>query len=96
MWLVLRLKAMEVHLSPDLETKLARLAYERGSDSQSLVIELVTEGVERMGGYDEWFLAQIDAGLAQVEAGSTLSHEEVGARLESYLAHRTAGIEAGD
>ena len=35
-----------------------------------------------MVNYDEWFLAEVDKGLAQIESGQTLSHEEVGARLD--------------
>jgi predicted transcriptional regulator len=33
-----------------------------------------------MVNYDEWFMAEVEKGLAQVERGQTLSHEQVGAR----------------
>jgi predicted transcriptional regulator len=75
---------MEVHLSNDLETKLSHLAAQQGRDSSSLVVE----AVERMVDYDEWFLAEVEKGLAQVEQGKTLSHEDMGARLEKYLASK--------
>lgn len=68
---------MELHLSPDLETKLSRLAAQQGRDSSSLAIE----AIERMVEYDQWFLAEVDRGLRQIEDGKTLSHEEVGFRV---------------
>ena len=75
---------MEVHFSADLQTKLFRLAAQQGRDSEALVME----AVERMVNYDEWFIAEVEKGLAQVERGQTLSHEEVGARLDTYLTHK--------
>jgi predicted transcriptional regulator len=79
-----KLYAMEVQFSADLQTKLSRIALEQGRDSAALVVE----AVERMVNYDEWFLAEVDRGLAQIESGQTLSHEEVGARLEKYLTQK--------
>jgi len=75
---------MEVHFSADLQTKLSRLASEQGRDSETLV----QEAVERMVNYDEWFLAEVDKGLAQIDSGQTLSHKEVGARLNKYLTQK--------
>ncbi len=72
---------MEVHLSRELQAKLERMASEQGRDTQSLV----HEAVERLVGYDEWFLAEVEKGLAQIERGAVLDHEEVGARLEKLL-----------
>jgi predicted transcriptional regulator len=79
-----KLYAMEVQFSADLQTKLSRIALEQGRDSAALVVE----AVERMVNYDEWFLAEVDRGLAQIESGQTLSHEEVGARLDKYLTQK--------
>ena len=73
---------MEVSLSNELQDRLARLAAQRGSDSSTLA----TEAIERMVDYDEWFLREVEKGTRQVEQGKTLSHEEVGARLQRYLA----------
>jgi predicted transcriptional regulator len=75
---------MEVQFSADLQTKLSRIALEQGRDSAALVVE----AVERMVNYGEWFLAEVDRGLAQIESGQTLSHEEVGARLDKYLTQK--------
>lgn len=72
---------MEVYLSPELQTKLERLARELGRDSQSLV----REAVKRLVGHDEWFAREVQHGLAQIERGEVLGHGEVGARLDALL-----------
>jgi predicted transcriptional regulator len=65
---------MEVNLAPDLQAKLSRLAAERGSDPQALV----QEAVERFVDYDEWFLREVEKGLAAAARGELLEHEDVG------------------
>jgi predicted transcriptional regulator len=65
---------MEVNLSPDLRAKLSRLAAERGSDAQSLV----QEAIERLVDYDEWFVREVEKGLAAADHGELLEHEDVG------------------
>ena len=64
-------------MPPYLETKLA-LAADRGMTPELLVLEAIERAVE----YDDWFLREVEKGLAQVERGEVLTHEEVGARLE--------------
>jgi len=64
---------MEVRLKPDLQEKLARLAAQQGRDSESLV----AEAVERMVNYDEWFLQEVEKGLAAADRGELLEHENV-------------------
>src|ERR1700688_4951679 len=51
---------MEVNIGPDLQAKLARLATERGRDTQALV----EEAIERFVDYDEWFLREVEKRLA--------------------------------
>jgi predicted transcriptional regulator len=75
---------MEVILPADLEGKLSRLAAEQGRDSGSLVLE----AVERMVDHDAWFIAEVEKGLAELERGEILSHEELGRRLEERLSQR--------
>ena len=72
---------MEVTLSADVQARLTRIAHERGTDAQALA----REAIERLVGYDDWFVREVEKGLAQVERGETLSHEQVGARLEQHL-----------
>ena len=72
---------MELNVPPDLETKLARAADRRGMAAEALVLEAIERAVE----YDDWFLSEVEKGLAQIERGDVLTHEEVGARLERRL-----------
>jgi len=64
---------MDVPLNPDLQAKLSRLAAERGRASESLVVE----AVERMVNYEEWFLREVDKGLAAAERGEFVDHADV-------------------
>ena len=64
---------MEVDFTPELEAKLSRLAAEQGRDTQALV----KEAVERFVNYDEWFLGEVEKGLAEADRGEFVDHEEV-------------------
>ena len=75
---------MEVNLSPDLQAKLARIADQRGCDAEALA----REAIERLVDYDEWFIREVEKGLAQVDRGDVLTHEAVGARLEKRLTEK--------
>ncbi|HXJ97117.1 MAG TPA: hypothetical protein VMT20_30125 [Terriglobia bacterium] len=72
---------MNVSLNADVEFKLARIAAERGRDAEALA----REAIERFVNYDEWFIAEVEKGLAQIAQGKLLTHEEVGARIEKAL-----------
>ncbi len=69
---------MKVNLTPELQAKLDRLAAQQGRDS----------AVERLVGYDEWFIRQVEKGLAQIDRGEVLEHEEVAARMEKRIAQK--------
>ena len=64
---------MEVRLKPDLEAKLSRLASEQGRDRESLVVE----AVERMVNYDEWFIREVEKGLAAADRGEFVEEEDI-------------------
>jgi predicted transcriptional regulator len=70
---------MEVNLAPDLQAKLSRLAAERGSDAQALVQEAVARFVD----YDEWFLREVEKGLAAADRGELVEHEDIGKLIHS-------------
>lgn len=72
---------MEINLSPELQAKLDRIASQQGRDS----VSLVHEAVERLVGYDEWFIRQVEKGLAQLDRGEVLEDEEVAARMERLI-----------
>jgi len=73
---------MELHLSPELEGKLALAADRRGVSVDALAREALEHAVD----YDDWFIREVEGGLAQVATGQTLSHEAVGERLATKLA----------
>jgi len=64
---------MEVHLSPDLQARLSRAADEQGRATEALVLE----AVERLLDYDDWFLREVDQGLAAADRGEFVDHEEI-------------------
>ncbi|MGC1476913.1 MAG: hypothetical protein WA804_13785 [Terriglobales bacterium] len=69
---------MEVNIGPDLQAKLARLAAERGRDAQALV----REAIEKLVDYDEWFLREVEEGLAAADRGELVDHEDVGKMID--------------
>ncbi len=71
-------------LPPDLQAKLTRIARDRGTDAEALA----REAIERLVGYDDWFVGEVEKGLAAIERGQTVSHEAVGARLEQRLTEK--------
>ena len=64
---------MEISLTPEIETKLSRLAADQGRSLQALV----AEAIERMVAYDEWFLREVEKGLAAADRGDLTDHEDV-------------------
>lgn len=70
---------MEVHLSPDLEGKLAQIATEQGRNSEALIIE----ALERMVEYQSWFGEEVAKGLAAADRGEFVEHEEIGRLIKS-------------
>jgi predicted transcriptional regulator len=72
---------MEFNVPADLQAKLARAASRRGIAAETLVLEAIARAVE----YDDWFLQEVEKGLAQADRGDLLTHEDVGALLEARL-----------
>jgi len=71
------LYSMEVRLNPDLQAKLAQLASQQGRDTEALVVE----AVERMVNYDDWFIREVEKGIAAADRGEFIEHAEVGKRI---------------
>ncbi len=70
---------MEVHLRPDLEAKVARIAAEQGRDAGAII----QDAVERLVSYDEWFLREVEKGLAAADRGEWIEHQEIGKLVNS-------------
>ena len=64
---------MALHLPPELEGKLAAAASRRGVS----VEVFAREALERSVDFDDWFISEVETGLAQVDAGQTLTHDAV-------------------
>jgi predicted transcriptional regulator len=64
---------MDVPLNPELQAKLRKLAEQQGRASTALIVE----AVERMVNYDEWFLREVDKGLAAADRGELVDHSDV-------------------
>lgn len=56
---------MNVHLFPNREGKLALAAKRRGVSIEVLVREVI----ERTVAHDEWFIREVEVGLAQIDTG---------------------------
>jgi predicted transcriptional regulator len=68
---------MELDLPVELESRLLRVAEQRG-----IALDvLAREALERVADHEEWFVAEVEKGLAALDCEQFLSHEEVGLRL---------------
>lgn len=77
---------MELHLPIELEGKLAAAASRRGVS----VEVLAREALERAVDYDDWFIREVETGLAQIDTGQTLTHDAVAERMAKKLAEHDA------
>jgi predicted transcriptional regulator len=74
---------MEVHFSPDVETRLQQLASSNGKDAE----QLVQETVNRMLDNQARFIAGVQRGIEQADRGELIEHQDVVDRIER-LFHR--------
>ncbi len=69
---------MQVQLTPEEETRLAELAARDGRTTSDLVEEAVKRYIED----DAEFITAVIKGLASLDRGEFISHEEVGRRID--------------
>ena len=69
---------MEVHFSPDVETRLQQLAIANGKD----VEELVKDTVARMLENQARFIAGVQKGIEQADRGEFVEHQDVLNRID--------------
>ena len=77
---------MEVSFPSELDFRLSKLAAQQGRDRSALILE----AVERLVDYNEWFEREVEKGLSEIESGQTLSHQEVGERLQKLMTARVS------
>ena len=72
---------LPIHLSPELQAKLDRVA----ADNHCRQGEYVQQLVESYLDHDAWFRQKATASLGKLDNGEYLTHEEVGARLKKMF-----------
>lgn len=65
--------AMEVPLTPDQQAKLSRMASAQGRAAETLV----QEAVDHLLNYNDWFLREVDNGLAAAHRGDFVEHDDI-------------------
>jgi predicted transcriptional regulator len=72
---------MEVQFTPEFEAKLKQAASISGRDPEQLVQEIVQTYLD----HDLWFKAEVRKGLAQLDNGEFIDHDEVVARIQQLF-----------
>jgi predicted transcriptional regulator len=69
---------MEINFSPEFQAQLNRVASESGRGAEQLVRDLVQTYLD----HDQWFRKEVQKGVAQLDRGEFVAHDEVMARIE--------------
>ena len=72
---------MEISLTPEMEERLNQLASQAGKAKEEVVQELVAGYLE----HDTWFRQEVAKGLASLDRGESVPHDEVYRRMERRL-----------
>jgi predicted transcriptional regulator len=68
---------MDLHVPPDLEAKLIRLAAERGRKVDQFALDLLSSSVD----HDDWFRREVERGQISAREGRLIDHDTVAARI---------------
>lgn len=69
---------MNLHVPPELEAKLTRLAAETGRTADQVALDLLASSMD----HDEWFRAEVEKGRVAAREGRLLEHDDVAARMD--------------
>ena len=72
---------MEVNLKPELQAKLARIAAENNSGAEENTQQLIEHYLD----HDAWFREKVKKGLSQLDRDDSLTHDEIGARIDQMF-----------
>jgi predicted transcriptional regulator len=75
------LKAMELHLTPEQEAKLAQIAAKGGTAPERLVKDVLVRYLDD----EARFLEAVEKGIAAAERGEFIEEEKMDARLEAMF-----------
>src|SRR5882762_5969017 len=68
---------MDLHVPPELEAKLSRLAAESGRNVDQVALDLLTSSVD----HDDWFRREVERGRTSAREGRLLDHDAVASRI---------------
>jgi predicted transcriptional regulator len=74
-------KDMEVHFSPDVETRLHQVASANGKDAEQLVKDTVARMLENQAR----FIAGVQRGIEQADRGELVEHKDVLNRIDGLF-----------
>ena len=74
-------EGMEVHFSPDIETRLQQVALANGKDAEQLVKDTVARMLENQAR----FVAGVEKGIAAADRGELIDHEDVVKRINQLF-----------
>jgi len=69
---------MEVHFSPDVETRLQQVAFANGKGAEQLVKDTVSRMLENQA----HFINGVQRGIEQADRGEFVEHQEVRRRID--------------
>ena len=71
---------MQLHVPPELEAKLNRLAEGTGRNAEQLALDLLATSVE----HDEWFRREVEKGRLSAREGRLLDRDELLSRIDKH------------
>ena len=69
---------MDLHLPPELEARLNRLAAQTGRNADEVALDLLTTSVD----HDDWFRREVEKGRLCAREGKLVDHEKVATRID--------------
>lgn len=69
---------VELHVPPELEAKLNRLAADTGRNAEEIALDLLANSVE----HDEWFRREVEKGRISSREGQLLDRDELLSRID--------------
>jgi predicted transcriptional regulator len=75
---------MNLHVPPELDAKLTRLAAETGRTADQVALDLLTSSMD----HDEWLRAEVEKGRAAAGQRRLLEHDDVAARMDGSALSR--------
>jgi predicted transcriptional regulator len=77
---------MDVRLTPEVESELARIAARSNRTPQQVAAEVLTRGLQQ----ERWFVESVEQGIASDDAGRLIPDEDVLAWLQAQEARESS------